>query len=166
MTEQQQHQQRNIREPKITSAIIEQALKYVGEEAKMLIMQHIRQKYGMDFTFVGEYKKEFENYLRETFYESAEIIIARIKSIVEDSTKSLATAPSSMSTVLTSKRVSKSVHFLFCDQCFWSASLLTTGFEQRCMSCGTELKCALPISSNEIFSYEIDNKRGITLSFS
>ncbi len=166
MTEQQQHQQRNNREPQITSAVIEQALEYVGEEAKMLIMQHICRKYGMDFAFVGEYKKEFENYLRETFYESAEIIISRINSIIEGSLKSLATAHSSSSAVATAKRVSKSVHFLFCDQCFWSASLLTAGFEQRCMSCGNELKCALPISPNEVFSYEIDNKRGITLSFS
>ncbi len=163
LTEQQQDPLHNVREPRITSAIVEQALQYIGDEAKMLIMQHIRQKYGMDFEFVGEYKTEFENYLRETFYESAEIIIARIRSIIEDLKKNLALA--SISTAR-AKRVSNSVHFLFCDRCFWSASLLTTAFEQKCMSCGSELKCALPISPNEMFTYEISDKRGLTLSFS
>lgn len=75
-------------EPKITSAAIEQAMQYdVGTEAKKLIMQYIQQKYGMDFELVGQYRKEFENYLREVLHESAEIIIARIRSIIQDSKK-------------------------------------------------------------------------------
>jgi hypothetical protein len=159
-------------EPKITSAAIEQALQYdVGTEAKKLIMQYIQQKYGMDFELVGQYRKEFENYLREVLHESAEIIIARIRrSIIQDSKRTLATTTSSSTTVYrnaaTSKRLSDSVHFLFCDQCFWSASSLSRTFELKCMSCGSELKCALPISQNEVFAYELDHKRGVTIYFS
>lgn len=164
MTEhQQQHGKHNAQEPEITSAIIEEALQYVSGEAKKLIMQHIHQKYGIDFAFVGEYKTEFENYLRETFYESAEIIISRIRSVIEESKKTIITTSSPSFVV---KRAPNSVHFLFCDQCFWSASLLTSTFEQKCLSCGSELKCALPISPNEAFTLEINDKRGVTLSFS
>jgi hypothetical protein len=157
-------------EPKITSAAIEQTLQYdVGNEAKKLIMQYIQQKYGMDFELVGQYQKEFENYLREVLHESAEIIIARIRSIIQDPKRTLATTTSS-STVYrntaTAKRLSDSVHFLFCDQCFWSASSLSRTFELKCMSCGSELKCALPISQNEVFAYELDHKRGVTIYFS
>ena len=82
-------------EPKITSVAIEQALQYdVGTEAKKLIMQYIQQKYGMEFELVGQYRKEFENYLREVLHESAEIIIVRIRSIIEDSKRTLATTTS------------------------------------------------------------------------
>jgi hypothetical protein len=156
-------------EPKITSAAIEQALQYdVGTEAKKLIMQYIQQKYGMDFELVGQYRKEFENYLREVLHESAEIIIARIRIIIQDSKRTLATTTSSTvyRNAATAKRLSDSVHFLFCDQCFWSASSLSRTFELKCMSCGSELKCALPISQNEVFAYELDHKRGITIYFS
>jgi hypothetical protein len=156
-------------EPKITSAAIEQALQYdVGTEAKKLIMQCIQQKYGMEFELVGQYRKEFENYLREVLHESAEIIIARIRSIIEDSKRTLARTTSSTvyHNAATAKRLSDSVHFLFCDQCFWSASSLSRTFELKCMSCGSELKCALAISQNEVFAYELDHKRGLTIYFS
>lgn len=155
-------------EPKITSAAIEQAMQYdVGTEAKKLIMQYIQQKYGMDFELVGQYRKEFENYLREVLHESAEIIIARIRSIIQDSKRTLATTTSTVSrNAATAKRLSDNVHFLFCDQCFWSASSLSRTFELKCMSCGSELKCAVPISQNEVFAYELDHKRGVTIYFS
>jgi hypothetical protein len=156
-----EQQHNNFNEPQVTSAIVEQALQYAGTEAKDLIMQHIREKYGLNFEFVGEYKTEFENYLRETLRESAEIIITRIRSIIENP-KQVSAKPF----VYPSKRFSNSVHFVFCDQCFWTASLLTATFEQKCVSCGSEIKCALPISPGETFSYEISNKRGVTLSFS
>lgn len=112
----------------------------------------------MEFELVGQYKTEFENYLREVLNESAETIIARIRSIAEDSKRAAAK--------VAVKRLSDTVHFLFCDQCLWSASLLTATFELKCMSCGSELKCALPISSNEAFNYEVNSKRGLALSFS
>lgn len=160
-------------ERKITSAAIEQALQYdVGTEAKKLIIQYIQQKYGMDFELVEQYQKEFENYLREVLHESAEIVIARIRSIIKDSKRSLVTRKtSSWPTVhcnSSSKkgRLSDSVHFLFCDHCFWSASSLSRVFELKCMVCGSELKCALPISQTEAFEYELDHKRGITIFFS
>jgi hypothetical protein len=155
-------------EPKITSTAIEQALQYdVGTEAKKLIMQYIQQKYGMDFELVGQYRKEFENYLREVLHESAEIIITRIRSIIQDSKRTLAATTTTVyRNAATAKRLSDSVHFLFCDQCFWSASSLSRTFELKCMSCGSELKCALPISQNEVFAYELDHKGGVTIYFS
>jgi len=161
-------------EQKITFAAIEQALQYdVGTEAKKLIIQYIQQKYGMDFELVEQYQKEFENYLREVLHEGAEIVIARIRSIIENSKRSLVTnrRTSSSPTVhrnsaSTKRRLSDSVHFLFCDHCFWSASSLSRVFELKCMLCGSELKCALPISQTEAFEYELDHKRGITIYFS
>jgi len=154
-------------EPKITSAAIEQALQYdIGTEAKKLIMQYIQQKYGMDFELVVQYRKEFENYLREVLHESAEIIIARIRSIIQDSKRTCNNIINSNRNAATAKRLSDNVHFLFCDQCFWSASLLSRMFELKCMSSGSEPKCALPISQNEVFAYELDHKRGVTIYFS
>ncbi|AFU60228.1 hypothetical protein Ngar_c33130 [Candidatus Nitrososphaera gargensis Ga9.2] len=168
MTAQQKHSISNdniANELKITPAIIEQALQFdLGPEAKKLVIQCIQQKYGMDFELVGQYKTEFENYLRELLHESAEVIIARIESAIEDSKRRALTM--STTTPPSSKRLSDTVHFLFCDQCYWSASLLTTTFELKCMSCNSELKCALPISSNEAFRYEINSKRGLALFFS
>jgi hypothetical protein len=154
-------------EAKITPAIIEQALQCgLGPEAKKLIIQCIQQKYGMDFELVGQYKTEFENYLRELLDGSAEVIITRIRSVIEDSKRTFATPQAKRRNIPYRKRMSPTVHFLFCDICFWSASLLTTTFEMRCKSCNRELKCALPISSNEAFTYEVSNKRGLSLSFS
>lgn len=159
LTTQQKHTN-NVNEVKITAALIEQALQFdLGADAKKLVIQCIQQKYGMDFELVGEYKTEFENYLREVLNESAEIIIARIRSIAEDSKRAAASQ-------VTVKRLSDTVHFLFCDRCYWSASLLTVTFELKCMSCGSKLSCALPISSNETFSYEVTSKRGLALFFS
>jgi hypothetical protein len=160
-------------EQKMTSVAIEQALQYdVGTEAKKLIIQYIQQKYGMNFELVEQYQKEFENYLREILHESAEIVIARIRSIIEDSKRSLVTKKTSSSPTVhrnsasTKRRLSDSVHFLFCDHCFWSASSLSRVFELKCMVCGSELKCALPISQTEAFEYELDHKRGVTIYFS
>jgi hypothetical protein len=160
-------------EQKITSAAIEQALQYdVGTEAKKLIIQYIQQKYGMDLELVEQYQKEFENYLREILHESAERVIARIRSIIEDSKRSLMTKRTSSSPTVhrnsasTKRRLSNSAHFLFCDHCFWSASSLSRVFELKCMVCESELKCALPISQTEAFEYELDHKRGITIYFS
>lgn len=150
----------NKLDTQLTSAVVDQALQYVGDDAKKLIKEHIRRKYGLDFALVGEYKTEFENYLRETFFESAEIIILKIRSVLENSRKGIVAAKPTLN------RISRKVSFLFCDQCFWSASVLNESFDSRCMSCNNEIKCALPISSNEVFSYELNDKRGITLYFS
>ncbi len=153
---------------KIISAAIDEALQHdVGPEAKKLIMQYIEQKYGMDFNLIEQYREEFENYLREVLHESAEIIIARIRSIIEDSKRSSMTTTSRVNRKATTvKRLSNTVHFLFCDHCFWSASSLSGTFELKCMSCGSELKCALPISQTEVFTYELDHKRGLSMYFS
>lgn len=109
----------NKQEAQLTAAVVDQALQYVGGEAKKLIMEHVKRKYGLDFSLVGEYKTEFENYLRETFFESAEIIILRIRSVLEDSRKGVRAAKPTLN------RISRKVSFLFCDKCFWSASVLS-----------------------------------------
>lgn len=160
----EQQQRQSVNESKVALKVIEQALHYIGREAKDLILQYVQQKYGMDFQLVGEYRTEFENYLRETFQESAEIIITKINSIMENS-KSMVERSSSASVDSTPSSC-YNAYFLFCDQCFWSASLLRPTFEQKCMVCGDQLKCAIPICQNEGFRYEINAKRGVTLSFS
>jgi hypothetical protein len=166
MNTEQQEQRQSIHNSKVTLKVIEEALQYVGADAKKLILRYLEEKYGMDFQLVGEYRVEFENYLRETLRESAEIIISRINNIMTNSR--LLVEPSSTSASGMSKTDSSpyNAYFLFCDQCFWSASLLRATFEQKCMSCGDELKCAIPICQKEIFRYEVNAKRGLTLSFS
>lgn len=62
-------------------------------------------------------------------------------------------------------RLSDKIHFLICDNCFWSASFLTLNYQLKCMTCSHDILSAVPIASKESFTMDMDPKRGISLFF-
>jgi hypothetical protein len=124
----------------------------------------------MKMDLVLQFKEEFENYLRETLGHSAEIIISRINENLRSAgllSTTTATASHGEKKKNDKKdRIADVVHFLICDSCFWCASVLREDkYESKCQSCGTQITSAIPVMHNERFAYEVDEKRGITLSF-
>ena len=137
--------------------VIESALDLAGKGSKQVILDYLKARYGMNDADLIRYKAEFENYLRETLGNSAEIIISKIdERLGERTAKKEASGEK--------KRIS-GVDFLICDKCFWCASLLKSGYESKCMSCGSPIISAIPVMANEKFLVEVDEKRGVTLSF-
>jgi hypothetical protein len=130
--------------------IIESALDLAGG-SKQVIIDYLRRKYDMNTDSILQYKTEFENYLRETLGNSADIIISRIDKLGSSDKKV--------------QKVSNSANFVICDNCFWCASCLSGIYESKCLSCGRPIISATPIVRNETFMVEVDKKRGITLSF-
>lgn len=127
---------------------IESALDLAGS-SKQVIIDYLQRKYDMNTDSILQYKSEFENYLRETLGNSADIIIAKIDERLGSSIKIQ----------------SNSANFVICDSCFWCASCLRGTYESRCLACGSPIASAIPIVRNETFMVEVDRKRGITLSF-
>src|SRR5919199_2724438 len=61
---------------------------------------------------------------------------------------------------------SSTVFFQICQSCFWCASNLSKSrIMERCPSCKTEILETMPIRSYEIFVFQYDRKRGISLEF-
>ncbi|WP_337862735.1 hypothetical protein [Nitrososphaera sp.] len=156
-------------------SIIDSALDHAGKGSKQVVLDYLHVRYGMNVDLVLQFKEEFENYLRETLGHSAEIIISRINENLRNAASLAAeeAAPSREGKKeKTTKeeedlrsRIADVVHFLICDSCFWCASILRERYESRCQSCGREITSAIPVMHNERFVYEVDKRRGITLSF-
>lgn len=144
--------------------IIDHALDLAGKGSKQVIIDYLQRKYGMNTDFIFQYKDEFENYLRETLGNSADIIISKIdeKLYGSDGQKARDSRDSRDSR---NKRISDGVDFVICDNCFWCASHLKGAYESRCLSCGSQIISAIPVMHNEKFVVEVDKKRGVTLSF-
>ena len=68
--------------------IIEKALGLVGGESKSVILNYVKDRYGMNPDLLATYKDEFANYLREVLGDSADIIAARINQAIEEHTNS------------------------------------------------------------------------------
>lgn len=151
--------------------VIESALELSGKGTKQIILDYINARYGMDRQLIVEYKDEFENYLRETLGDSAEIIISKIDENLYKKTSYASNSNSDQNGHKKSHgksqkvRIASVVHFLICDNCFWCASILSERFESLCMSCGSKIVSAVPVMNNEKFLVEVDKKRGISLSF-
>jgi hypothetical protein len=69
----------------------------------------------------------------------------------------------------------KEIHFLICESCFWCASLLrsndnnnnnNTTITKYCPSCNNNRVESIPISYNEVYKFDYNPKRGVTLEFS
>jgi hypothetical protein len=144
--------------------IIESALDLAGKGSKQVIINYLQMRYGMNTDLIVQYKTEFENYLRETLGSSAEIIISRIDEKLRHDDKA-GTFLDKESRFKKTSRISACADFLICDNCFWCASLLRSGYESKCMSCGSPIISAIPVMHNEKFLVEVDKKRGVTLSF-
>jgi hypothetical protein len=67
-----------------TLKVIEVALELAGGESKKVILGYIQEKYGMDLDALARYRGEFANYLAEILGDSADIIVARINSALEE----------------------------------------------------------------------------------
>jgi hypothetical protein len=163
--------------------VIESALELTGKGSKQVILDYLNVRYGMNMKLIVEYKDEFENYLRETLGDSAEIIISKIDSTLYESTTNnnnghrnkknnnntvLQEQKRSRDRTTTARnggRITDVIHFLICDNCFWCASILGERYESKCLSCGSQIVSAVPVMSDEKFVVEVDKKRGISLSF-
>lgn len=154
--------------------IIKSALELTGKGSKQVILDYLNVRYGMDTKLIVEYKDEFENYLRETLGDSAEIIISKIDSTLYEFTNNgnghnhhnkNNNAVLQEQKRSRSRRITDVIHFLICDNCFWCASILGERYESKCLSCGSQIVSSVPVMSNEKFIVEVDKKRGISLSF-
>jgi hypothetical protein len=149
------------------SKTIEFALSGLGKEARKIILDHIREKYGMNIELILQYREEFANYLREIIGDSAEIIIGRLdkaipKAQCSSHTDRVAAEPSR---IIAEKKIPDGVSFVMCEYCFWCATLLRYRSRPKCHACSKRIRDAVPISNGESFGVSMDGKRGLTLSF-
>lgn len=73
--------------------------------------------------------------------------------------------------VLTSKKngIVQKIHFLICGSCFWCASQYNTyslNKVTKCPCCNNDSIESMPIWHDEVYTFNRDPKRGITLEFS
>jgi hypothetical protein len=66
----------------------------------------------------------------------------------------------------------KRAHFLICNQCFWCASAIplddsgeNRGLPSACPSCNSQNLESMPLSLDEIYKFDYDQDRGVTLEF-
>lgn len=148
--------------------IIESTLDLAGT-SKHVILDYLKMRYGMNTHLIVQYKDEFENYLRETLADSAEVIISKINENlkrINDDNVGFGTASSEESRDKKQNgQAERVIHFLICDNCFWCASVLKESYELKCQVCGAQISSTVPVIHNEKFLVDVDSKRGITLSF-
>lgn len=161
-------------------SIVESGLELVGRQAKEIIINYLKYKYGLTVDSLYTHKQEFYNYLHEILGESAGIIISRIDQFLGESQsddvqlpgkhgQSTDVASVTLSTggsnLVQIQRLSHNVSFLICDQCFWCASLLISNYPLKCQACGHKILSAVSLAPNETFFIEIGPKRGVSIFF-
>jgi hypothetical protein len=57
------------------------------------------------------------------------------------------------------------VHFAICNSCFWCASVFRSEMHDGCPSCRNRALDMIPISKDEKYVFEFNEKRGIVLDF-
>jgi hypothetical protein len=64
--------------------------------------------------------------------------------------------------------VSDKINFLLCESCFWCASYINNYRKvvTECPSCNSNCVESIPISHDEVYTFNHDPKRGVTLGFS
>ena len=64
--------------------------------------------------------------------------------------------------------VTDKINFLLCESCFWCASYFNNYRKvvSRCPTCGNDNVESMPISHDEVYTFNHDPKRGVTLGFS
>jgi hypothetical protein len=65
-------------------------------------------------------------------------------------------------------RISKKIDFLLCNSCFWCASYLNLGSFRvsECPSCDENTIERMPLSANDVYSFDYDRISGVVLEFS
>ncbi|MGI0019985.1 MAG: hypothetical protein ACREAY_05905 [Nitrososphaera sp.] len=145
----------NIENPADVLNVIESSLDLTGKGSKQIILDYLKVRYGMNADLIVQYRDEFENYLRETIGDSAEVIISKINDGLCKSSSDKQQA----------RRTPEVANFLICDSCFWCASVLKENYESKCQACGRQITSAIPVMHDEQFAVDVDKKRGITVSF-
>lgn len=165
-------------------SIVESGLELVGRQAKEIIINYLKYKYGLTIDSLYTHKQEFYNYLHEILGESAGIIISRIDQFLGESQSddvqlpekkhgqstdvasvTISTGERHGSNLVQIQRLSHNVSFLLCDQCFWCASLLISNYPLKCQACGHKILSAVSLAPNETFFIEIGPKRGVSIFF-
>jgi hypothetical protein len=59
------------------------------------------------------------------------------------------------------------INFLLCESCFWCASYFSNYRKvvSKCPTCSSNCLESMPISHNEVYTFNHDPKRGVTLGF-
>ncbi len=60
---------------------------------------------------------------------------------------------------------SSRVHFAICGSCFWCASVFRSDMLGTCPSCRNKALDTMPISKDEKYVFDYDEKRGVVLDF-
>ncbi|HEX7032815.1 MAG TPA: hypothetical protein VF172_07440 [Nitrososphaera sp.] len=64
------------------------------------------------------------------------------------------------------ERIAKQVYFTLCGSCYWCASYLDSrGIESCCPACKTSKVETIPVAGNEMYVFDYDLKRGVTVDF-
>lgn len=64
------------------------------------------------------------------------------------------------------ERISKQVYFTLCGSCYWCASYLDgRGVESLCPTCKSGKVESIPVAGNEMYMFDYDQKRGVTVDF-
>ncbi len=64
-----------------------------------------------------------------------------------------------------SSRISKHVNFTLCGSCFWSASYMDSRGIEKCPVCQSDKIEVIPVAGNEMYVYDYDSQRGVTVDF-
>jgi hypothetical protein len=62
-------------------------------------------------------------------------------------------------------RISRHVQFTLCGTCFWCASYLDGRDVEECPSCNSKTVELMPVAGNEMYTFEYDTGRGVTVQF-
>ena len=64
--------------------------------------------------------------------------------------------------------VTERINFMLCESCFWCASYFNSYRKEvsKCPTCGRANVESMPISHDEIYTFNYDHQRGVTLRFS
>ncbi|HXG07007.1 MAG TPA: hypothetical protein VNI77_06750 [Nitrososphaera sp.] len=69
-------------------------------------------------------------------------------------------------TTIRKERISKQVYFTLCDSCYWCASYLDGRvIESCCPACKISKVETIPVAGNEMYVFDYDQKRGVTVDF-
>lgn len=68
-------------------------------------------------------------------------------------------------TIANAGRISKHVRFALCGACYWCASYLDGKGVETCPSCRSNKVKSIPVFGNEMYVFDYDAKRGVTVDF-
>lgn len=68
-------------------------------------------------------------------------------------------------TTIRKERIAKQVHFTLCGSCYWCASYLDGREIEKCPACSSGQVETIPVAGNEMYVFDYDVKRGVTVDF-